>query len=176
MVYLDKTQIPVSIDIGFGDVIVPKKTAMDFPVLLNMEVPRIYAYSKTTAIAEKFEAIASLGMLNSRYKDFYDIYILAQKNKFEELDFANSIKETFAHRQTDMGNIAAFENDFINDPLHEKRWNSFVKKKKITEKVTLKEAIKKIKKLIIPIIEDIQMNTVRQRKWDPNLEKWENEQ
>ena len=75
-----------------------------------------------------------------------------------------------------MGNIAAFENDFINDPLHEKRWNSFVKKKKITEKVTLKEAIKKIKKLIIPIIEDIQMNTVRQRKWDPNLEKWENEQ
>lgn len=107
---------------------------MDFPVLLNMEVPSIYAYSKTTAMAEKFEAIVSLGMLNSRYKDFYDIYILACKNKFEEFDFANSIKEIFAHRQTDIGNIAAFENDFINDPLHEKRWNSFVKKKKITER------------------------------------------
>lgn len=49
---------------------------MKFPVLLDMEVPEIYAYSIYSVIAEKFEAFVSLGLVNGRYKDFYDIYVL----------------------------------------------------------------------------------------------------
>ena len=54
--YLDKTQIPVSIDIGFGDIVYPKRMKMHFPVLLDMEAPEVYAYSIYSVIAEKFEA------------------------------------------------------------------------------------------------------------------------
>lgn len=71
--FLDRTRIPVSIDIGFGDVVYPDIVKMDFPVLLDMEVPKINAYSLETSIAEKLEAIIRNGYLNSRYKDFYDI-------------------------------------------------------------------------------------------------------
>ena len=60
MAYLDKTRIPISIDIGFGDVIVPERVMMDFPVILSDENPRIYAYSLCSSVAEKFEAIVSL--------------------------------------------------------------------------------------------------------------------
>lgn len=70
MGYLDNTKIPVSIDIGFGDIIYPEKIRMEFPILLDMEAPLIYTYSIYSAIAEKFEAIVSLGLANSRFKDF----------------------------------------------------------------------------------------------------------
>ena len=73
---LGNIRIPVSIDIGFGDVIVPERTEIDFPVLLDLEVPHVYSYSIESTLAEKFEAIVSLGLANSRYKDFYDIYVI----------------------------------------------------------------------------------------------------
>lgn len=77
--YLDRTKVLVSTDIGFGDVVYPDRVKMEFPVLLDMDVPKIYAYSISSVISEKFEAIVSLGDANSRYKDFYDIYILADR-------------------------------------------------------------------------------------------------
>ncbi len=84
--YLDRTKIPVGIDIGFGDVIYPHAVKMDFPVILDMEAPRVNAYSLETSIAEKLEAIVHNGYLNSRYKDFYDIYILSQEWTFPSKD------------------------------------------------------------------------------------------
>lgn len=70
--YLDRTRVPVSIDIGFGDVVYPERMRMNFPVLLDMEAPEVYAYSIYSVIAEKFEAFVSLGLANGRYKDFYN--------------------------------------------------------------------------------------------------------
>lgn len=67
---LGNIRIPVAIDIGFGDVVFPKRKIMTFPALLNMPAPEIYAYSTESMLAEKFEAIVSLGYANSRYKDF----------------------------------------------------------------------------------------------------------
>ena len=93
--YLDRTKIPVSIDIGFGDIIYPDRIKMDFPVLLNMETPQIYAYSIYSVISEKFEAIVSLGIVNSRYKDFYDIYILASNYELDSKKLKEAILETF---------------------------------------------------------------------------------
>ena len=70
--YLDRTKIPIGIDIGFGDIIYPNAVKMDFPVILDMEAPRINVYSLESSIAEKLEAIIHTGYLNSRYKDFYE--------------------------------------------------------------------------------------------------------
>ena len=79
MAYLDRTEVLVSIDIGFGDIVYPDRLKIEFPILLDMDAPEIYAYSISSAISEKFEAIVSLGDANSRYKDFYDIYALSVK-------------------------------------------------------------------------------------------------
>lgn len=92
--FLDRTRIPVSIDIGFGDVIYPDKVAMDFPTLLDMEPPKIYVYSIYSVLAEKFEAIVSLGLINSRYKDFYDIYAIGKSESINGKELQTAIIET----------------------------------------------------------------------------------
>lgn len=103
--YLDKTRIPVSIDVGFGDVIYPERVLMDFPVLLDMDEPKVYAYSIYSVIAEKFEAIVSLGLANGRYKDFYDIFFLSEIFELDGTKLRNAIKETFSQRVTESNRI-----------------------------------------------------------------------
>ena len=139
MGYLDRTRIPISIDIGFGDAVYPERMKMEFPVLLDMDIPEVYAYSIYSVIAEKFEAFVSLGLANSRYKDFYDIYVLADSYDLNGMELMNAIIETFAHRETSFNDIAAFEDDFIKDETRQGRWRTFIKKKKALVQVEFEE-------------------------------------
>lgn len=151
--YLDRTQIPISIDIGYGDVVYPDSIEIEFPTILDNEVPKIQAYSVETAIAEKLEAIVSNGFDNSRYKDFYDIYILGNNYSINSESLRDAIIETFNNRNTELSiNVDAFSPDFYNSPVHITRWNSFVKKKKIEVDVSLEDTIKYIKDLVLPLI------------------------
>jgi predicted nucleotidyltransferase component of viral defense system len=127
--YLDRTKLPISIDIGFGDVIYPERVKMEFPVLLDMMAPKVYAYSDYSVISEKFEAFVSLGLANSRYKDYYDIFFLAVTRNLKGAELREAIVETFEHRGTGFNDIPAFEDDFAIDPTRQSRWQAFIKKK-----------------------------------------------
>lgn len=147
--YLDRTKIPISIDIGFGDVIYPEAVKMDFPVILDMESPRVNAYSLETSIAEKLEAIIHNGYLNSRYKDFYDIYVLSKKYEFSYAELRNAVIQTFENRKTPMTmDSAAFSDEFLNDPMHQTRWKAFLKKKKALIQVSMSDAMDWIKAFV----------------------------
>ena len=172
MGYLDKTRIRVSLDIGFGDVIYPERMKMKFPVLLDMEAPEVYVYSIYSVIAEKFEAIVSLGFANSGYKDFYDIYVLAKKYNFEGTKLKNAIVETFKHRKTRFDNIAAFNSDFIEDATRQNRWDAFIKKKKALVRIDFKETIVLVKALLMPITIAILNNSEFDKKWSKESERW----
>lgn len=172
MGYLDRTKVPVSIDIGFGDVIYPQRMQMFFPVLLDMDSPKVYAYSIYSVIAEKFEAFVSLGLANGRYKDFYDIYVLSEKYDLNGNELKNAIMETFLHRGTGFDDIAAFEPDFTEDTSRQGRWNSFIKKKKAMIKIEFTLAIEQIKKLLIPIVKSIETNKDFNHKWDKDRKEW----
>lgn len=166
--YLDRTRIPVSIDVGFGDVIYPDAVKMDFPVLLDMEPPRVNAYSIESSIAEKLEAIVSNGYLNSRYKDFYDVYVLSLNNRFNYQVIHNAVLETFENRKTQMNmGCAAFTDEFLSDPIHKTRWDSFLKKKKALIQVSLVYVIDRIKTFARPLFENNNMN-----EWDPKKGCW----
>jgi len=120
--YLDRTRIPIGIDIGFGDVIYPNAVEMEFPVILDMEAPRVTAYSLESSIAEKLEAIIKNGFLNSRYKDFYDIYVLSEKYPFNHEKLQNAVTETFTNRKTLMTmDTVAFSDEFLGDTMHQTR-------------------------------------------------------
>ena len=152
--YLDRTKIPISIDIGFGDVIYPEAVKMDFPVILDMESPRVNAYSLETSIAEKLEAIIHNGYLNSRYKDFYDIYVLSKKYEFSYAELRNAVIQTFENRKTPMTmDSAAFSDEFLNDPMHQTRWKAFLKKKKALIQVSMSDAMDWIKAFVRPLFE-----------------------
>lgn len=170
---LEKTKIPVSIDIGFGDIVYPDRIKMDFPVLLDMEIPSVNAYSIYSAIAEKFEAIVSLGRYNSRYKDFYDIYAISQKHTLNGSDLYNALIETFNHRNTSFNNIVAFSDDFINDPSLDKKWKSFKKKKQVNQDIDFKTVITHNMKLLLPVVDAILNEQTFKRKWNATLKDWE---
>ena len=159
LAYLDRTKIPISIDIGFNDVIYPDRVKMEFPVLLDMKAPLVYAYSLYSVISEKFEAIVSLGNANSRYKDFYDIFILADKYEFDGKKLKEAVRETFEHRATSFDDIIAFEDEFLRSEIHRKRWTAFMRKKKTLLNMEFDEIIDLIKKFLIPVVESIKNNT-----------------
>ena len=171
--YLDKTKVPISIDIGFGDVVYPSRVKMEFPVLLSMEAPEIYAYSISSVISEKFEAIVSLGDANSRYKDFYDIYFLADSYNLDGTELKEAIKATFEHRKTGFSDIFAFTDDFITSEIHQRRWHAFTKKKKTLLNVELLEVIDVIKAVLLPIVESIRDNKEYSLKWNHQIRAWQ---
>ncbi len=70
-------------DIGFGDAVTPEPKAGPFPVLLDFPPPILWMYPRETVVAEKFEAMEQLGLLNSRMKDYYDFWIVARQYAFD---------------------------------------------------------------------------------------------
>ena len=82
-VTVTNTRIKVQIDVGFGDVITPAAVEIDYPSLLDMPSARLKAYNRETVIAEKLEAIVSLGLRNSRMKDYYDLLMMSAEYEFE---------------------------------------------------------------------------------------------
>ena len=146
---------------------------MDFPVLLDMEIPVVNAYSVYSAIAEKFEAIVSLGRYDSRYKDFYDIYAISQKYDIDGLSLYNALIETFNHRNTTFKNIVAFNDDFINDPTLDKKWKSFMKKKQVNQDIDFRTVITHNMNLLLPIVDAILNEQSFKKNWSASLNKWE---
>ncbi|WP_336623595.1 nucleotidyl transferase AbiEii/AbiGii toxin family protein [Mesobacillus stamsii] len=99
---LGRMKKQLQLDIGFGDVIVPKPQNLQFPVLLNMTPPEIQVYSTESVIAEKFETMISLWIVNSRIKDFYDIYTLSSTRDFDGRIVWEAVFETFQRRGTQL--------------------------------------------------------------------------
>ena len=89
---LAKARIPMQIDIGFGDVIVPRPIEIEYPAMLEFPAPVLMAYPKETVVAEKLEALTVLGLLNSRIKDYYDIALLARLYPFDGDLLAEAIR------------------------------------------------------------------------------------
>ena len=172
MGYLDRTKVPVSIDIGFGDVIYPERVKMEFPVLLDMEVPEVYAYSIYSVIAEKFEAFVSLGLANGRYKDFYDIYVLADRYDLNGTELKNAIVETFTHRGTGFDDISAFDEGFTEDATRQGRWRAFIKKKKVLIKVEFEETMQLLQELLLPIVNAIQNEKSFEQTRNKETKSW----
>ena len=79
---LARARIPMQLDIGFGDVITPEPTEIEYPTILDFPAPVLRAYPKETFVAEKLEALTTLGLLNSRIKDYYDLALLSRMYPF----------------------------------------------------------------------------------------------
>lgn len=130
--YLGKVRSRVQIDIGFHDVVSPGPVRMAYPVLLDDPVPLLSAYSLESVIAEKFEAMISLGTINSRMKDFYDVAMLARHHDFIGLVLSQAVHETMRRRKTTCPKVpAVFSDEFASDRERVKQWLAFVTTTKV---------------------------------------------
>lgn len=129
---LDTARIAMQIDIGFGDVVVPTPAMAEYPTILPLPAPRLKGYSRESAVAEKFEAMVKLGVLNSRVKDFFDIWLLSRQFDFDGPTLAAAIAKTFASRGTTIPAApVALTGDFANDAARQAQWRAFIRKSRL---------------------------------------------
>ena len=159
----------IQIDIGFGDVIYPRSLIMDYPTILDFEAPHLKVYSLESAIAEKFEAIVSLGIATSRMKDFYDIHFFASSKAFDLLTLHNALTETFNNRQTSIEKRSSiFAENFKNDENLNKLWSAFIKKRSLKLDHEFAVVVSKIEVFIEPAC--IKVNSTK--TWNFKEWKW----
>ena len=146
----------MQIDIGFGDAVNPPAQEIIFPSILKMSSPKLRAYSHETVIAEKVEAMVSLGYANSRMKDFYDVYQIFHKFDFDRQLLADTIKTTFKRRSTDIPVDVpiAFTQDFYADSTKIAQWKAFLRKNSL-EEIELSHVVSDIREFITPILKAI---------------------
>jgi len=121
---LDNARVHMQIDVGFGDVVYPQAIETEFPTIFDSPVPILLCYSRESAIAEKFEAMLKLGELNSRMKDFYDIWLLSRQFNFDGKELAEAIRLTLENRGTTIPEIiTAFTKEFIK--IKQTQWKAF---------------------------------------------------
>ncbi|HUG11220.1 MAG TPA: nucleotidyl transferase AbiEii/AbiGii toxin family protein, partial [Opitutaceae bacterium] len=131
---LQNMPIPMQIDIGFGDVIFPEATVTEYPVILNHTPPKLRSYRRETTVAEKFEAMVKLGLLNSRMKDFFDIWLLSRQFDFDGATLAEAIRRTFANRGTTVTDEpTAFTTEFATDSGKVAQWQAFVRRLRVNQ-------------------------------------------
>lgn len=153
--YLGRTQAAMQVDIGFGDTVYPKPSLIEYPSALGMPRPKLWGYPRETVVAEKFEAMVNLGLLNSRMKDFYDIYLLANQFDFNGGTLEKAIRQTFAHRGTTLTTSPfAFSDEFTKNPAKGAQWKAFLRKCNLSSAPKdLVDAINGLKVFLLPVVE-----------------------
>lgn len=136
----------LQIDIGFGDVIIHGPVETSYPAMLDFESPKVSAYSLESAIAEKLQAIVSLGIFGSRMKDFFDIWYLTKNRQFSKDRLCEAIEATFKKRNTDIDDIKLiFEKEFIQDSNKAKQWVAFLRRTTIDEQINFESVMEDLK-------------------------------
>ena len=151
---LARARIPMQIDIGFGDVIVPGPTEVEYPTMLDFPAPVLQAYPRETVIAEKLEALTKLGLLNSRMKDYYDLALLSRMYSFEGENLIEAIIATFGHRGTSIEAEPVGLTDAFNaDPARAIQWRAFVRRSRFTEDLgDLEKLVAEVRRFAFPVL------------------------
>ena len=97
---LGRARISLQVDVGFGDSVSPAALEVEYPTLLDFPAPLLRIYSKESVIAEKLHAMVELDMLNSRLKDFFDIWMMSRHFHFDGAGLVEAIRATFNRRRT----------------------------------------------------------------------------
>ncbi len=127
--HLGQARTTFKVDVGFGDAVVPGPVELDYPTILDLPAPRLRAYTRESVVAEKFQAMVSLGEVNSRFKDFYDVWFLAQRHPFDATTLGAAISVTFARRGTALpAEPTPLSAAFGEDPPRQTQWAAFLRR------------------------------------------------
>ena len=124
-----------------------------YPPLLDAPAPRLRAYPVTTVVAEKFQALVLLGIANSRLKDFYDLWLIAQTFEFDLASLADAVRQTFARRGT---LFPAEKPTGLSDAYAEawgRQWRAFLGRERMAVvPVDLAVVISDLARFLLPVI------------------------
>jgi len=150
---LQRIRIHLQFDVCVGERIKPKPKTAEFPTILPFPAPRILIYPKELTIADKFHAMCKLGILNSRVKDYYDLYQLSRHFPFMGIALKNGISVVFKQEKSIIpsGVPEALTDTF--GQIREKRtlWKRFlVRIEKGSLDLEFNQVIESIREFILP--------------------------
>ena len=151
---LGKPQITLQMDIGVGDAVSPEPDLSLYPVLLDFPAPQLLVYRRETAISEKFQAMVHRAEINSRMKDYYDLWLLRRQFEFVPAELAGALHATFERRQTELPTDAAavFTTELIESlqPL----WVQYHRTHELGEETqNFREVVQAIQELLQPALD-----------------------
>jgi hypothetical protein len=164
---LGNARIHMQVDVGFGDLIHPDAIQADYPALLDLPTPSLRMYPPETVIAEKAEAMVYLGSLNSRMKDFYDIWRMSQQFYFKSTDLCDAVKGTFGKRKTAVIELDDLITELLDSETFQKQWTAFLSKSAVIGPETIAEILALIGKFLSPVFSSIHCNKALSQKWVP---------
>lgn len=166
---LGQARVDLQVDVGFGDAITPPAEEVDFPTLLGMDAPRLRAYPKETVVAEKLEALVTLGLANSRMKDFYDLLVIARTFPFNGELLVEAIRNTFARRSTELPSEApvGLSEAFSRDESKRKQWRAFLNRSGLDAAGELEDVVRRISEFLLPPLEQAARGEPLRLSWKP---------
>lgn len=172
--HLGTARVRIQIDIGFSDVITPGPEKFSYPTILPVPAPRLNCYNKETFIAEKLQAMVKLNIINSRMKDFYDIWLLSERFEFDSIMLKDSIRNTFQRRETEITeNGIAFLDVFCRNDEKIKQWKGFLRKSRVLNvPEDLVKIVQVLKLFLSPIITSIVTGDAFRKTWNPKQRLW----
>jgi predicted nucleotidyltransferase component of viral defense system len=166
---IGSTRLPMQIDLGFSDLITPGPERIEFPCLLGHPAPILQAYNRETAIAEKFHAMVKLGELNSRMKDFFDIWALATTGSFHGTTLSAAIQATFRQRQAALDpHAVCLSEAFGQDPRRQTQWSAFIRRSAIPNApADFNVVMRDLRTLLLPLAEAVHQQRPFAQQWPP---------
>ena len=152
--HMDTIVQPFSIDVGFGDVIVPEPVNLDYPLLLeDLPEVNVAAYSLETVVAEKFQTMIDRGTINSRMKDFFDVYMILKSGKVDLGLLKEAVAEVFENRGTKADpDSVVFSDGFAQDQMRQTMWKAYLKKIKYKEELPFEDVMAVVREVLRPMM------------------------
>ena len=173
---LGSARIRTQVDIGIGDRVSPEPEWLDYPTLLDLPRPRVRAYRPESAIAEKVHAMVTLGVANSRMKDFFDVHALAAHRSFDGAVLAGAISTTFARRNTPFTSDTpiAFTPAYADAEGKRVQWAAFIRRNRLASAPqAFDAAIAAVTAFVAPVLDAAAHGTSFARSWQPGG-PWDN--
>ena len=173
-VSLGTANLKLHADIGFGYNIIPEPYWIDYPTLLGDENPKILGYTAESIVADKFESMVSRQLENSRMKDFYDVWVLANSQSFDNETLKVAILETFNYFETPIPKKIplCFESEFFEDTLRKTQWSGFLKSAGIETELSLKDSALCCQNFLMPLCKEIFTKTFSKKIWQHDELRW----
>ena len=139
--------VNISIDIATGDAITPREIEYDYKMMFEDRSLKIMTYNIESIIAEKFQTVISRGILNSRMKDYYDLYYLIKYKDFSMENLKNAITKTFEKRETSIDDRDSVIEEIKNADFLRDLWENYSTHYQYANDIEFNQVINAIEKI-----------------------------
>lgn len=163
---LGNARVHMQVDVGFGDAPHPGTVDAQYPALLDLPAATLRTYPPETVVAEKAQAMVHLGTLNSRMKDFYDVWRLSRQRTFDGEDLRQAVSKTFGNRNTELVSFDDLVTELLEDESFPRQWTAFLRKTLVDGPASFSDVADSIGVFLSPVFTAAKNGRVLQIKWN----------